>query len=591
VHRIAPALRLFVVLATATALVLTSVPLPARGIGEDVINNPPAGWDTDERSCTQGCWMPANAFDNSDATFSEHGWGGGLGCPQDGIDRICTWSVRFDHNSGSTNSITISDFRVYGDVIDPVGGDGGLKRFMVYVSNNGTESVCYDSGSIFIAPGQQLNYDQSCTTEVTMQTAQMYVGLKTWGESNLGGWLDLRSFEVEASLGPSEVDITEYIYNLRIDHPAFERVITWDWADDECVGSWAITNVANEELDGEPGPAGNCAGEFIGERARIVISCPIVCGPDTYTIFIDDLGRNQTATYAIDGEASGQLIANSRAPVIEVYNACYNATTNQCSTLRPDLYTAQVAGKLEHNYRWRGDDSTVIVARRDETRDPPNYVVSSASVNTGEVEGQHARVQTITVTNQSSSYVLYIENGVGEYDYAIVTVNYGTGGHVQVDPEDEPDEGDVRDCNGPFDLALVACRLGQLLDIAGATFDASWTTTTTAIHDAAAAKLPFAYVVLAVDGMSEHLAAAAAEVENTDECAGVTLQVPLYYGSSPSDPTPSNLPVTVLTCEQLEPFMGTSWYQAIRIAMDPALWILFGWAQVKSLQPKPSLNG
>lgn len=407
----------------------------------------------------------------------------------------------------------------------------------------------------------------------------------------------ISTLEVYGAEAPEEVLITEYLYNLRLDHPPFERVISWNWAVDDCVGSWDLTNEGDEQLAGEAGPGGNCAGEFVGDHERVVVPCFIVCGDDVYTITVNDVGNNRVAVYEIDSSESGQLIANSTPPVITSYNVCYNATTDQCVGLRPDLWTAQSSGTLQTSYSFTGDPANVTFGHDDPTAGLWFWSGTPDTVD-AQVEGYYRRTYTSVDTDLSPTFNIYFENFAAEYAWLAATVNYGTGGTVEVLPADpDPEPGEIRECSGQgaLSLELVACRLGQLYDVLIATFNSAvgnlWGPSIAAMRAAAAEKLPFAYVVLALDGVNDQISRAALEVESTDDCEGVVLTVPLYYGSSNLSASPSPFPITVLNCAGLEPTMGTDWYQAVRTMMDPALWILFGWSQIKALQPKTSLGG
>lgn len=585
-------------------------PAPSRASHDtDLANAAPTGWTStilgsgasggnDNCPTSLGC----DANDATGRRVDDH-CGSQQVVAARGTHNYCSTGVAFTRTSG-VSSFDVSSFRVKVQMCQTGAGSscGGASLDMVAMvvtgwsgsTCNGTEYGYYTQTASGTLDTGELEFSGTLPIAITSGTGFCFHAEVT--AMNTNQWYTLSSLEIYADpLGPEEVNITEYLYGLRLDHPPFERVIYWEWAVDDCGGSWSIVDQDDDVFGGD---FLNCAGEYVGEYVRITIACPVVCGHDVYTITINDTTNNRVATYEIDSDESGELIPDSTAPVITSFTGCYNASTDQCVGIRADLYTAQAAGTLQITYSFTGDPANVTIGQDDVTLGLW-YMDGGGDTVDAQVEGWYRVTDTTVNEAASPTFNIYLENFAAEYAWAQVTVNFGAGGHVEIPPpteEPNEDENGIRNCGSQsFDLGLIACRLGQLIDVLGGVarrvMDDIWGPSVGAVRAAALEKLPFAYIVLAVDGASSQLERLNDEVENSDDCDGITLPVPLYYGMSPTTPTPTTLPITVLTCAQLEPFMGTEWYQAIRTALDPALWLLFGWSQFKALQPKTSLNG
>lgn len=598
----------FVAWASTIALVLGVLPpAPVAGShGVDLANAAPSGWTAtavgsggnDNCPTSRAC----DANDSTGRRIDDTCFNADLGR---GTHPYCLGTLAYTYTSGVT-SFEISSFRVKFQTCQNGDGStcGGAQLDMVALiikprvtgtcATNATEyhymtqsaSPLFDSGEVELDTPMTIGNGAGDNS-----------GLCFWVETvaqNTTQWFVADSMEVYGEgLGPEVVPITDYIFNLRITHPPFMRDVDWQWRDVSWTGTWVVTDSDNDVL--ETSLDGTMPGnEVVGSHDGFEIHCPLICGEDSYTITINDTGANKIATYVVDGDDDGTLIANVRGPKFATFHVCYNATTDQCLGISSTLWNAQAAGTIQWNYTWEGDPATVTFGHDDPLLSAW-FVNPMMAQSVGQTEGNYRATDTTVDETQSSTFNMYIENENG-FVWISGSVNFGTGGAVETKPPDGPaGSGDgIRTCNSS-NLDLIACRLGQLLDVLGGTVESFvanlWGPSVSAVRSAALTKLPFAYVVMATDGIGAQLALVTAEVENSDDCEGITLNVPLYYGSDPSTPTPTNMPIVVLECAQLEPFMGTSWYQAIRTAMDPALWLLFAWSQFKSLQPRPSLNG
>jgi hypothetical protein len=179
----------------------------------------------------------------------------------------------------------------------------------------------------------------------------------------------------------------------------------------------------------------------------------------------------------------------------------------------------------------------------------------------------------------------------------VIAVDVGTGGVTTIrrDPVVA-----IAPCPGGFDGFTCQVKIA-LGDIFGAAEDV-WSSKMRDVHDAAMTKLPFAYIILAYDGVSSQVTRASAAVVTSSTCAGFTMTLPSmppsYYtgfaGPTSAPGWPSAVPMpsfAVLRCADLEPWGGTTWWQGIRTAMGASVYLLFAWTWFKRLQPKLSLNG
>lgn len=620
--------RLLVAMLLAALLIAIVPPSPARAIGTDVAHTPPtdvtvsATFDGDgDQSPPSPCVNAAAVFDANDSTC----WGRGqtgtnaqlythakngfylqfaAGASAVSFDllsfrllwTVCQYGFSWNHGGCSTNvdygaAPTILHYYVYCDdgSGDPV-----------------SDPLVYDSGSVSLAGGTiaghdtgQVNLSSACAVN-TSTTRRLHVKYTTDGHF---GWGDgqavvVSSFEAYAVGTSIPAEFTDYIAGLHIEHPSFRRTIGWQWIK-TWSGVWSVTDSDDDVL------AGGLSGASSGTFGFVSIQCIPLCGSDTYTITIHEDGHDEV-TYEIDSDDSGYLIAPAGAAIFVYVNGCYNASTNQCHDAAIPVggsthwdnaasSAANVRFKYECNNSSQLDPTceggTVWIGKAETddfgcgTQNPLYGPITGTSPNT-----LYEQVMTGWGTAGSMRGIVVWRSGTDPDVHACrVFGPMATAGGIEV-PRETP-QAQLPEC----DIYSLPCQIGiairDALDGGRELWETAVDEAVGQLHDAAASKLPFAYVVLAVDGISDQIARANASVENSDDCEGVTLNVPLPYGGSNLSASPSPFPINVLRCDQLEPVMGTSWYQAIRTALDPALWLLFAWSQFKALQPKTSLNG
>lgn len=608
----------FVTVTLCCALVLTLVPAPdpASATGTDIAHTAPAnvtvsasfdgsGDQSPPSPCVTGasaiydaddgsCWsrgQTSNTYTNSGNGFYVQFAANGSATPFDMLSfrlkwTTCQYGFSWNHGGCSTNVD-------YGDAPH-------VTHFYVYCDDTSGDPVSdplvYDSGAVTLGGGvigendtTQIDLDDACHVGVS-ETRRLHVKYTTTGGNagTYGQAVTVSSFEVYAVGASAPTTFEDYVYGLRITHPPFRRDISWWWKQ-TWDGTWTITNEAEENL------GGGLSGGVQATPVYIPIQCIIVCGHDTYTITIHPDGH-EVATYEIDSDSDGYLILKDGGAVLSYVEACYNKTTDLCAD--PNDGASDSMGftfTLTDALAGFDTDGTVSFGREDITED--GCVFFGSPVTTAVISSPGTYTQIVTAWAESAGYfdtdgkqyVLVKWTSALDPEHTTckeLRVDVATGGLDSIKKTPVATE---TPC--PDGLDGIGCFLGSALREALGGAEDVWSDAVGSLHDAAASKLPFAYVVLALDGVNEQLSRAALAVESSDDCPGVTLNVPLAYGVTNLSASPSPFPITVLTCAQLEPVMGQDWYQAVRTMMDPALWLLFAWAELKALQPKTSLTG
>lgn len=583
-------------------------PSPAAGYnGTDLAYTPPTGWSA------SGSWAGASTTqvirDGDDSSFAETGLNGGEGCSSQTVHSVTKWTCAGGITYARTSGVATFDlysFRVKATFCTSgwptyasCGAGYDLYAIRVSASTSGLGTCGYTTGTelyystlseVASIDTGQINFGSVVTIDA-VNVRQICVVIQFEQTSGIGGgglFYTLSNFDDDNTL-PTDFD--EYIYGLRLDHPPFQRLISFWWAQ-TWDGVWSVTDEDDDVLNG------GLSGGSQGEPVYTTIQCTPVCGHDTYTVHVHPDGHDE-ATYEIDSDADGYLTPYAGSMVISYLAGCYNVGANDCpDPLDAAADSAGFSFTLTPSLSGRRNDGTVSFGRYDTTQDGCEFVGSP--VTTGVITAAGNYTQIVASWDQSAGYfsvdgdqlwLVRWDSSIDGYSHTckVLAVNV-TASEVTIR---ETPVDTVTPCEDG--LEGLACNFGTALREALNAGEEIWhdavSEAVSRIHDAAMEKLPFAYVVLAVDSITGVLADADLEVESSNNCAGVVLTVPLYYGGSNLSASPSPWPVTVLSCASLEPTMGSSWYQAIRTAMDPALWVLFGWTQFKRLQPKPSLNG
>lgn len=589
-------MRRYLPLVIVASLIFTLFPYAPAAAATDYAAAPPAGWTVTGGNA--GLASPANMRDADDATAATMSVADGQGCSAfSGQQRNCLVSTDWVRTSG-VMSFTVAAVRIrFQQCI--VGCVGSPTPHVVRISVQCRESwvmvehLLDTTGYNGLSDTGDVELDSPCVIDTSDSNRRIDVLFRINRDSTTqSGTLSIYSLEFLSALG---LTMEDYIYGLKVGHPSFAREISWWWRV-TWVGTWSVTDSDDDVLDGGLSGGIQAAPEYLR------IQCPGACGPDTYTIHVHEDGEDEV-TYEIDGEANGYLIAPAGHAVITYQEGCYNATASQCagefSGVADSMYVKfSLSNTWPNKSPQEQADGTVSIGRWDRSSPEPCQFVGTP-LTTGVLAVPGTYTQGITAWDQAAGFfddqgrqLLLVrwdsELDPDYYECKTLAVDVADGGVNTV--RSTPTDGAT-----PCEFSDLPCQIGRAVrDALASVFGVAedlWTDALDGLHDAAMEKLPFAYVVLAFDGISTQLAAANAAVTSTADCPGVTLEVPLYYGTSPFSASPTPFPVTVLACAQLEPVMGTTWYQAVRTAVGPALYLLFAWSQFKALQPRPSLNG
>lgn len=593
-------------LVTSLAIVFSLIPAPANAShGVDLVNAAPTGWvssiigtaasgGNDNCPTSLGC----DANDATGRRVDDH-----CGSQDPGVGRgthnYCTAAVTWTRSSGVT-TFDVSSFRIKVQTCQTGAGSscGGATLDMVAVIVTGwTAGGCNATEHYYTTQTAAATYDTGEADLVTMPLSiANNQGLCFYFEMtamNTNQWLTVASIEVRAEgLAATEADIEDYVFNLRMSHPAFARQITWQWRK-TYTGTWQVTDVEDEVLASGTMP-GN---EFPGATEVVIISCQPVCGEDTYTLYVDDTGDNLFAAYEIDGDADGVLIDNVLPPDILWAQACYNATLDQCAA---PLNGA--AGKVVIQYEWTGSESAVAGFCKTGPGNPPPCTGTTSS-SSSQTEGTHAVTFTITVGGQ---WKVRVEDTTTASDYALFMVDYSNPGTVTTyTPPPVLEE----DCDSSDNICylrgLLVGLLGALGDIGADVFTGAYDTLTGALM----AKQPFAFIFGSIGAAGSQISRAQASVVSSDDCAGVAFTMPSlppiayhafgadktanpqYYAFNGTVPTATPFAFSALRCEDLEPWGGTDWWQGMRAVMGPALVLGYFVSLLRRYEVKPQLGG
>lgn len=393
--------------------------------------------------------------------------------------------------------------------------------------------------------------------------------------------------------GPTEAEITEYIYNLRAYHPPFLRRYTWEWlVEPEWSGTWALTDSDDTLIAGTFRPDTN-------HIEQVDISCPVICGEDTYTLTVNDATNDRIAVYEIDGDAEGQLISAIEAPRLTgLTRFCYQATTAQCDA------TITTVGLTKVTYTFLGTvdyDYNVSAGQLSSVSGAPSMV--SVGVSGTHVPGTYTLyipVANMSVTGAPYA-VLLITAATGGRTYTVSPeLDFGAGGTVTtIEP---PEPGNAPTSCPQFD---VVCGLRSLFSIG----EAAVMSALTAAYEGLVSRQPFAFLFGTATAAQAQLARAQAAVGNSDDCAGVHFTMPSlppvqyhafgadktatpqYYAYNGTTPTATPFAFSAVRCEDLEPWGGTSWWQGLRTIMGPALVMGYAFQLFRRYEVRPQLGG
>lgn len=309
--------------------------------GVDLANAAPTGWTStilgsgasggnDNCPTSLGC-------DASDATgrrVDDH-CGSQQVVAARGTHNYCSTGIAFTRTSG-VSSFDVSAFRVKVQMCQTGAGSscGGASLDMIAMvvtgwsgsTCNGTEYGYYTQSASGTLDTGELEFSGTLPIAVTSGTGFCFHAEVT--AMNTNQWYTLASLEVYADSLTLPTDIEDYVYGLRLDHPPFQRVISWFWKQDATL-AWWITDSDDTVLS----PADQLGNPYtVGAAQSVTIQCPIVCGADTYTLHVLPDSHAED-TYVISSDDSGELIGGQPGDIsITGVSGCYNADYEQCGT-------------------------------------------------------------------------------------------------------------------------------------------------------------------------------------------------------------------------------------------------------------------
>lgn len=410
-----------------------------------------------------------------------------------------------------------------------------------------------------------------------------------------------------ATYGPANVQAapTDYLFNLRIAHPPFHRVITWQWAK-TWSGSYTVTAACypgSTCLTVWSGQAAVSGVPFIsGDAIKVTEDCFVSCARETITISGTDTGSGASWSYALDSNADGQLIADLAAPELTGATFCYQATTHQCVNLDPFSANTSV-GAIWVRYNFTGGPGgiyTVEGCERALELLPPEcwpYTTPTGGVSGARAPGSWALTFMHDTAHDTNQAVISVRDSVGRMSFLMSGIlPVVAGGEVTITPQ-----APITDKNRVVcDQFNVVCGIQSLFTLAPDAIRGGFDT----LMQPLKAKQPFATIIGSAPTILGQLGRASAAVTSTSTCTGVPIIVPLGVNGLPTAapvsgialPTPprasaSPMTVTVLDCATFESFVSQwSWFPTVRSFMDVAIYAAYGYSLLQRWQPRAQMN-
>jgi len=436
------------------------------------------------------------------------------------------------------------------------------------------------------------------------------VSLRYWSVRYNGGANGFQLFSFELTEGTPPTDFADYVYGLRLDHPAFQRVITWWWKQ-TWSGTAEVTNGASEELFIDDGGV---------ENAKVVVTilCPVACGDDVYTIHVTPDGMSE-ATYELDSDVDGQVIASPSRPVVTDMFACFNVTTDQCAAPYDD---DAGYGVVRWQYACSDGapgpsgtcDPTVILLGRSKFSGSCSFE-ESFEVSQPKYAGVvYATRFNLGFDEDAGVLGLYVSNVVNGDLHSCRTfaINYATGGvigGVTVPPPggsggstgDEGCDSNPVVCGlgdvvkGVLVALFVPCGMGPR-----ATDDCDEVVTFEGLRAVLESREPFASIIAAYTALGDvvNTDADITDGEYCDDFVLATFELPDPEGWKWPEGDTSRTVINRQYTEQnwsvplcLETIGGTTEYQELfRPLMGGFVYLTFLFNMVKHYSPKPRLN-
>jgi hypothetical protein len=584
-----PAIILVVVLVLVQLLAGST---PARAITGDFIANGSSivsarsSWSADCLSATP--WY-TNAGDADDATYAGP----------------C--------ENAATYNVTITGHQDYRYFRVKLGITGAGGPTLMEVGCDGVASSYYSNdpawGDPHVGAGRYATPSSNDTGVVDLGTTYdctgtIFIHVFSYGA---GQFFKLYQFEAYGTIGPATVPISDYMVNMRVDHPQFQWTAAWTWQQ-TWHGSLVVGSTpAGTVHDGVGSPA-----SFSGAHVFTSFSanagnafypalwqdCYPLCQSDSFTVVVNDTDRNQTASYTFLRSSSGAVSTPIKLPFMKDWYGCFNKTANLCGN-------GSAAGRTDIAFTWTGSDANLQVGQIS-IPNPSVYccggpVWSAANQSAGHVVASNL----LTDTSKSPTWLLAACNAVG-CDTVLVTVNYASDVAVVGSGTDTP-IGQPPSACGDID---PICGLRQIFGVVAADVIAAVEGKWQDLQDALLSRQPFNFVARSLEGIGTQIDRAKAATTATTTCSGLTISLPWalwmptvfhtptvdYAVPTPGPSSPftggaTSLTFHVLDCASLEPVVTSAWYSPIRAAMDPALYLLYGYAWVRKLQPRPVVSG
>jgi hypothetical protein len=407
--------------------------------------------------------------------------------------------------------------------------------------------------------------------------------------------------------GETSVPISTYCINMRVEHPSFQWVGTCSfrigWHGTLAFASSASSGTIWTNIPGDSGvghnpgvsyglTSGYGAGTSGPLEYQVGQDCLPICQSSVITVTITDTDRNQTASFAYLRSADGAVSDPIYRPVFTSWSACYNVTADACD---PEFDAAHAyssgAGTVDIAYTWTCsngaacDASVGTFTSGQQSRIDPSIISTIRVTHSGQTPGSYVDHGLGVSSGGNPIWMFVVSNELG-FSRVTATLNFTT---------QTTDHGTAATPKAPpiqcGDLDIL-CGLRSIFAVAGDQALNAVQGGVTSLRSALLSKQPFNFMVRASDGIGTQLSAAQAAVTSTSSCSGLTINLPWSsFAPSTMFPGAPDITFSILKCSDLEPIVGTTWYQAIRTAMDPALYLLFAWHQVQRFRPKPTMNG
>jgi hypothetical protein len=470
------------------------------------------------------------------------------------------------------------------------------------MDNNGQYAVdCIEDGNWFTVEGPT-NYpaggNNADTGVITLDTdcdlSGEGAGIRVRNYSGAHSSYGLRSLEIYGAPAPDALDdCFDYIEGL--EHGTTFggwHTFFWRFLVDPTSIEYTFKRANGDAMT--TGPAAGGPPNYYGEADDLVIGDAVDNEQAPWLFSITDTARNVECSVSIGDDELGTLIPLLASPVLSGVSGCYSYTGAIC----PGDYTGATE-TVVIKYTLGGGRASVTMGPAGigpcaEDRTPYGPV----SLDPGSYASTALQADPDV---DSNVWYVVASNAKGvdcaQVDFAYTPGDPDGGAGVPVQTPD-PASGPGSETCGLVD---VLCGLRNLFAIAAGAVVTVIGDALAALRAIAMTKQPFNYIVRAGDGVSAQLARAVESVTSTDDCEGLALVVP-WDAWLPEEWRPtgslgnvisagSGFTWTILKCEDFEPIVSTSWYQAIRTAMDPALYLLFGSLQLKRLVPRAVMSG